>query len=80
MKKCKNCKYWKKHTEEYNNKNFGECYCKKIEYSEDISNKEITDDMLLYWDCECYSADFETGQNFGCIHFEKNDLENKGDE
>ena len=29
--------------------------------------------MLLYWDYECYGAGFETGQNFGCIHFEKKD-------
>ena len=78
MNKCKKCKFYKPYKEEnfyskeyYNRKrNFGECTCKKFQYSE-CKKKKKTDDMLLYCDSECYSASFEVGKNFGCIHFKE---------
>ena len=74
MDKCKDCKYFKPYEKYYSfeeyKKDFGECKCKKFQYTEVIDQEEITDDMLLYWDYESYSAGFEVGKNFGCIHFE----------
>ena len=70
MNKCKNCKYYKAKDDK---QNFGNCNCKKIQYSENLSEKDETDDMLIYWDYELYSAGFEVGKNFGCIHFKKKD-------
>ena len=29
----------------------------------------VKNDLLTYWDYEGYSAGFETGENFGCVHF-----------
>ena len=73
MNKCKNCKFYNPINEkEYwsNERNFGKCTCKKIQYTEELTKKP-TDDMLLYWDCEDYAADFKVGKNFGCIHFKE---------
>lgn len=73
MNKCKNCKYWLRNTKEFETKDFGECTCKKFQYEDIFREKKTTDDMLLYADYEGYSASFETGQNFGCIHFKEKD-------
>ena len=71
--KCKNCKYFQRNTEPYDNNNFGECSCDKFVYDSYINEKEETD-KLFYWDYESYSADFNVGENFGCIHFEEKEL------
>lgn len=55
---------------------FGSCTCKKFIYDncehKILTNKYIND-ALYYYDCEAWGADFETGKNFGCIHFKSKD-------
>lgn len=70
IKKCKKCKYFKRNDGKYNSKKYGECISNKFEYgtSSDYKDKPDTD-KLLYMDYDWYSADFEVGENFGCIHF-----------
>jgi len=73
---CKNCKYWssiRSPYEDKNGNNTGSCSNKKFIYA--IDDKKIDSDGLRYWDAEAYYAYFETGLNFGCIHFEKKELE-----
>lgn len=83
-KLCKNCKHWERYSE--NNHNFdetndkrGKCSSPKFidssgyEYFDDEGNELIlgANDTLEYHDHESYKAAFSTGENFGCIHFEK---------
>lgn len=72
MNKCKNCKYFQRNTSSYENNNFGECSCDKFVY--DSVWKDSETDTLYYWDAEGYRADFEVGENFGCIHFKQKEL------
>lgn len=58
--RCKDCKYW--------NSESKTCSNDKFIYSDTV--KDLPDDGLLYYDYECYSAGFYTGENFGCIHGE----------
>ena len=84
MNQCKNCKYFKRYTGEYGNKNYGRCQSNKILYAE--TNEDGVDywnntkeerhtlkdtDLLLYMDSDAYYAKIEVGQDFGCIHYQK---------
>lgn len=84
MNQCKNCKYFKRHTGEYDNNNYGRCQSNKLLYAETTNdgvknwdNKKderriLKDtDLLLFMDAEDYDADVEVGQGFGCIHYEE---------
>lgn len=64
---CKNCKNWKR------DKGFhGFCSSRKLIYTGDSYNsEEKCKDTLHYCDAEGYEANFTTGEEFGCIHFEK---------
>ena len=73
---CKNCKYWTQHVGPYKDTHFGSCSNEKFVYTFTSLNKDVPDDGLGYWDEECYKAYFETGENFGCIHFESKVKEN----
>jgi len=64
--RCQNCMYWTRFKESYENKEYGDCNNDKFNYEYPAKNK---DDNLVYRDGEGWSAGFETGQNFGCIHF-----------
>jgi hypothetical protein len=68
---CKNCKYWHKYTDdfdvEYHGPMMGVCHSDKFRYKE--SSEKAKPDELMYWDDEGYSAGFETGADFGCVHF-----------
>lgn len=71
---CRECKFWEaEHHPRRSKKIFGECKNPKFVYQEEITWKDEQSDMLIYWDYEGYSAWFETGSEFGCIHFEKRD-------
>lgn len=76
--KCKDCKYWKRYEERRaiwgrlrtiaSNTSYGDCKNDNFFY------KEAPKDNikgLIYYDYENYTAGFETGQDFGCIHFEQ---------
>lgn len=70
MNKCKNCKHFKRYTDERYSNKYGKCDCNKFQY--DISKKKETEtDKLYYMDYEWYNADIEVGENFGCIHFKQ---------
>ena len=70
---CIDCLYWRRLTERpyYPDREtkFGDCSCDHFVYTGDVQFP-LSDDELLYWDSEGYSAGFETGEYFGCIHFE----------
>ena len=80
MGRCKDCKYFKRNTDKYLNKQFGRCMNEtKLDYGSSYDNKSysntiITPDMLLYEDYERYSASLEVGEDFGCIHFENKEV------
>lgn len=76
-KLCKNCKHWERHKDDVLTrlggiKKNGYCNHEKFLYSDESTNEELeAGDTLNYWDYENYGAGFETGENFGCIHFEE---------
>ena len=80
---CKDCKYWKRHSkdnsnyDESNDKR-GKCSSPKfidVSYENYFESEQKTNksDTLEYWDFEAYKAGFNTGENFGCIHFKAGD-------
>jgi hypothetical protein len=64
MNTCKDCKHWERNKDE---KYAGRCDSEKFVYSD---GNDCQKDGLQYWDYEGYSAGFETGEDFGCIHWE----------
>lgn len=90
MNTCKNCKYWHQITAD-NNQNWndesphltphlpdncwGRCH-RTIAYYDADSDIRTACDGILVWDYEQYSACGATGENFGCIHWEKKICEN----
>jgi hypothetical protein len=74
---CKDCKHWDRNKEVGENKKFGSCGSEKFEDNSNrgFYSKEFADDMFVYSDYESYAANFETGENFGCVHFEKKEAE-----
>ena len=71
MGKCKDCKYFERDTSEYSGNNYGDCNCVKFVYDGFGNDPDYNiTDQLVYGDYEGYMADFQVGQDFGCIHFE----------
>ena len=68
MKRCKTCKHWKRYKDDfdivYHGKHAGKCDSEKW-----IENDKCPVDGVRYWDHEDYSAGFETGEDFGCVHW-----------
>lgn len=68
---CKNCKFWERNKGYFanvNGKQNGTCSCNKLYYRDGHTKEES--DTLVYCDHEEYDAWLNTGENFGCIHFE----------
>lgn len=65
MKACNECKHWTRDGTGY----FGSCNNPKFVYKDELAI-QLPIDGLIYLDAKGYSASFETGQNFGCIHFQ----------
>lgn len=67
MNTCKTCQHWRRYTDsfdsEYRGTHAGRCNSDKFVYDEKVAL-----DGLRYWDYEGYSAGFETGEDFGCVH------------
>lgn len=67
---CKDCEYWD-NDNDYNvipdelKGKYGNCKNDAFAY-EDVTNGRT--DMLIYSDYEGYSAGFDTGADFGCVH------------
>ena len=80
MKKiCKKCKYF---TQDKDDKElgYGQCECEKMIYDTAYCRKPKEKDLLFYMDYEGYNAGIEVGEEFGCIHFNKKELNNLGDD
>ena len=73
MKKiCKNCKHWTTDNTYGYDGMIGTCDSDKFVYSYSMTYlDESNRDMLMVSDYEGYMADFCTGEEFGCIHFEE---------
>jgi len=77
--KCKNCKFYTPPKDNFDKeRGFGECDNDKFIYEgfEMSEDAYPLNDKLAYWDIESYSAGgysagFNVGENFGCIHFVK---------
>lgn len=73
--KCADCVFWKRdeifdwRTETASDAPYGYCNNSKFVYTGD--GDKTPEDGLGYWDCESYKAGFQTGENFGCIHFKE---------
>lgn len=73
---CKDCMYYQENTERYERKQYGKCCNEKFIYDSWLNDNEEDEvrknnDCLLYADYEGYSASFEVGENFGCVHFKR---------
>ena len=66
---CKNCKYFKYTNDGYHPTYQGECENSHFTYTGDGEN--VLEDGLGYWDYESYSAGFNVGEKFGCVHFKR---------
>lgn len=53
---------------------FGECQHPKIKYNDTgthIQREQLTPDLLLYEDSDCFNVWLTIGEDFGCVHFEE---------
>lgn len=77
---CKECKHWTRYKSPtpnsklpldeciYGSEEYGRCKNENFIY---LYGREHHNKALIYWDCDQFKADFETGEQFGCIHFEQ---------
>ena len=61
--KCKDCKYW---GERPSDRDYGNCSCPKFVNEGSGYNP---DELALIDNYGHYGVSFETGPDFGCIHF-----------
>lgn len=70
MSTCKTCKHWQRYTSNFDKRYHGEhtgcCNSEKFIYKD--MDQKAEKDGVAYWDYEGYSAGFETGEDFGCVH------------
>lgn len=70
--RCGNCEFWLRYTEQFEVKHHGQhagiCESDQFVYNNMGSTPK---DGLRYWDYEGYDAGFDTGENFGCVHFKE---------
>lgn len=70
LERCGTCRHFSRYTEDldidHHGKHAGRCDSDKFIYDEDTKPPM---DGLRYWDYEGYSAGFEVGEHFGCIHW-----------
>lgn len=63
---CEDCKFWTRNGV-HKNPNYGDCRSAGFAYQQPDGTRS---DQLIYGDNEYCAAFFETGQLFGCVHFE----------
>lgn len=70
--RCGTCAHWTRYENAFEvscyGKHAGTCESKGFIYE---GGSRTPEDGLRYWDYEGYSAGFDTGENFGCIHWLK---------
>ena len=64
MNTCKDCFYWYP----LGTMSAGSCHSDKFVYLPDCDT--LPADGLAYWDNDGDGAEFETGPDFGCIHWQ----------
>ena len=67
---CNSCKFFKPASgfdKGYHGEHSGTCSSDKFVY---MDGGKVPEDGLAYWDYEGYSAGFQVGAFFGCIHWE----------
>lgn len=68
--RCKTCKHWQRYSSDfdlnYHGKHAGTCNSDKFVYD---SVTQPPQDGLRYWDTKDYNASFNTGEDFGCVHW-----------
>lgn len=68
--RCGKCKHWQRYSSDfdvdYHGKHAGTCKSDKFVYD---GGPQPPQDGLRYWDYEGYSAGFDTGEDFGCVHW-----------
>lgn len=73
-KLCKNCISWTRcingKYDPVDKSHQGDCISNAFLYSD--NNCVAPTNGLVYWDAESYAAGFQTGENFGCVHFNPN--------
>jgi hypothetical protein len=72
--KCETCQHWGAKTDwdaESSSTESRHCGSPKIRYIQgSLHSSPMAPDEAWYWDTDDYSATFETGPEFGCIHHE----------
>lgn len=75
LERCGTCENFRRYTEEfdigYHGKHAGKCNSNKFVYDE---GSQPPLDGLRYWDYEGYSAGFDVGDQFGCIHWVRSNV------
>ena len=79
LDRCGTCENFRRYTDafdvEYHGKHAGTCNSDKFVYDE---GHQPPPDGLRYWDYEGYSAGFAVGDQFGCIHWLRSNVELTG--
>lgn len=78
LKICKNCRYWTRYmpeSYEVYREHFGTCHHERFLYGGVVGYHPDNSNSLYYWDFESYAAGFATGEDFGCVHWEKRRLD-----
>ena len=70
--RCGTCKHWWRYTDgfdvKYHGDRTGVCISDKFRY---CAAPPTPRDGLRYWDHEGFSAGFDTGEDFGCVHWSR---------
>jgi hypothetical protein len=75
MKTCATCKHWNRYTDKYDVEIFtthaGVCNHDKFVYNgfDPHGRVETPKDGLMHWDGDGWKAYFNTGEDFGCVHW-----------
>ena len=64
---CKTCKFWTRHTDKFSTPTRGDCA--STGFHDANTEGKPTPTQLHYWDYEGYMCGFDTGEDFGCIHW-----------
>lgn len=69
-RRCRSCRWWTRNTLPTRRSSHGRCTHAAFEFAAGPGSP-LRDDGVAYWDVELRGATFETGAEFGCVHFER---------
>jgi hypothetical protein len=73
--RCGSCEHWVRFTDvgaiKFHGAYSGKCKSPKFVYcgANQKTPQKTPKDGLSYWDYESYAAGFDTGEDFGCVHW-----------